>query len=204
MLALPPYEHIVVVVEENHDYGHVIGRSKEAPFINALAAKGSLLSNFQAVAHPSEPNYFALYAGSTFGVEDDGHYTEPGPTLASILQTAGRGFRGMWTRRAAPLSNTSPGRRFLKDSPFGPNSMPFLPSFRTATIRAFLQSPSSFLACRTTCTTARSVRPMHGYVTILVPMPNGRCPTNLCSLWWGTKMKGPSRTASRPSSTGGG
>jgi hypothetical protein len=94
MVVLPPYEHVVVVVEENRDYGHVIGQTRSAPFINLLAAKGAVLSNFQALAHPSQPNYYALYAGSPFGVKDDNRHTEPGPTLASILQAAGLGFRG--------------------------------------------------------------------------------------------------------------
>jgi hypothetical protein len=90
---VPAYDHIVVVVEENHSYDEIIGNS-QAPYINSLARSGALLTNYHAVAHPSEPNYFALYAGSTFGVADDGIHNEPGPTLASILTASGRSFVG--------------------------------------------------------------------------------------------------------------
>jgi Phosphoesterase family len=90
---VPAYDHIVVVVEENHSYGEIIGNS-QAPYINLLAQSGALLSGYQAVAHPSEPNYFALYAGSTFGVTEDGIHNETGPTLGSILRASGRTFVG--------------------------------------------------------------------------------------------------------------
>src|SRR3954452_22212513 len=90
---MPAYDHIVVVVEENHSFGEIIG-NPQAPYINSLASGGALLTNYHAVTHPSEPNYFALYAGSTFGVADDANYAEPDPTLATVLQTAGKTFTG--------------------------------------------------------------------------------------------------------------
>ncbi|MBV8912619.1 MAG: hypothetical protein JOZ05_06230, partial [Acetobacteraceae bacterium] len=92
-MTVPTYDHIVVVMEENHDYSQIIGNA-QAPYINSLAAGGALLTNYDAISHPSEPNYFALYAGSTFGIADDNHYSEPDPTLATILQAAGKTFTG--------------------------------------------------------------------------------------------------------------
>ncbi|MBN9563864.1 MAG: hypothetical protein J0H14_24540, partial [Alphaproteobacteria bacterium] len=92
-MAVPNYDHIVVVMMENHDYNEIIGNA-QAPYINNLAAGGALLTNYTAITHPSEPNYFALYAGSTFGISDDNHYSEPDPTLATILQGAGKTFTG--------------------------------------------------------------------------------------------------------------
>lgn len=91
--STPSFDHIVVVVEENHSYTGIIGNG-QAPYINSLANGGALLTNYHAVTHPSQPNYFALYAGSTFGVADDANHTEPGPTLASVLQGAGKTFAG--------------------------------------------------------------------------------------------------------------
>jgi hypothetical protein len=91
--ATPPFAHIVVVVEENHSFSEIIG-NPQAPYINSLASAGVLLTNYHAVSHPSEPNYFALYAGSTFGVQDDGNYSEPDPTLATILHGNGESFIG--------------------------------------------------------------------------------------------------------------
>src|SRR4051812_35242547 len=90
---MPAYDHIVVVVEENHSFGEIIG-NPQAPHINSLASGGALLRNYHAITHPSQPNYFTLYAGSTFGVTDSGIYHLPDPTLATVLQSAGRSFTG--------------------------------------------------------------------------------------------------------------
>lgn len=92
---LPRYDHIVIVVEENHAASQIIG-SKSAPFINALAAGGALLTQSYAVAHPSQPNYLALFAGDTFGVQSDACPLSlgPAPNLASELIAAGYNFGG--------------------------------------------------------------------------------------------------------------
>jgi len=91
--VMPAYDHIVVVIEENHALGEIIG-NPQAPYTNSLASGGALLTNYHAITHPSEPNYFALYAGSTFGVADDADYAEPDPSLATVLQAAGKTFIG--------------------------------------------------------------------------------------------------------------
>ncbi|MGH3627363.1 MAG: alkaline phosphatase family protein [Sciscionella sp.] len=67
---VPRLSHIVVVVEENHSYSDVIGNGA-APYINSLARRGANLTNSHGVAHPSEPNYLALFSGSTQGLTDD-------------------------------------------------------------------------------------------------------------------------------------
>ena len=93
-MSVPSFSHIVVVVEENKNYNEIIGYTAQAPFINSLAAGGALLSNFAALTHPSQPNYYALYAGSTFGTTDDNSHSEPDPTLYTVLQGAGLTFTG--------------------------------------------------------------------------------------------------------------
>lgn len=92
--GVPAYSHIVVVMEENHAYNEIIG-SPSAPYINGtLVPGGAVMSNYFAITHPSEPNYFALYAGSTFGVTDDNFHAEPDPTLDTVLNAAGKSFAG--------------------------------------------------------------------------------------------------------------
>ena len=93
--AIPSYSHVVVVVEENHTASSVLG-NKDAPFINALASGGALMTRSYAVAHPSQPNYLALFAGDTFGVDSDVCPLNLGdaPNLASELIAAGRTFGG--------------------------------------------------------------------------------------------------------------
>ncbi len=91
--TLPTPAHVVIVVEENR--GHIIG-NKAAPFINALAAGGALMTQSFAETHPSEPNYLALFAGDTFGVTKDSCPVNAGaaPNLASELLAAGYTFGG--------------------------------------------------------------------------------------------------------------
>ena len=82
---LPHLAHVVVVVEENHSYDEILG-SADAPYLNALAARGAVFTDAHGVAHPSQPNYLALFAGSTFGLtSDDCPQQLSGPNLASAL-----------------------------------------------------------------------------------------------------------------------
>ncbi len=62
--------HVVVIVMENKEYGSVIG-SRHAPYLDKLARHHVLLTRYDAVTHPSLPNYLALTGGSTFGIHSD-------------------------------------------------------------------------------------------------------------------------------------
>ncbi len=90
--ALPRPAHVVIVIEENRAYRSVIG-SATTPYINALAQRGALFSESYAVTHPSQPNYLALFSGSTQGVTDDScPHTFSGDNLASRFIAAGMSF----------------------------------------------------------------------------------------------------------------
>ncbi|HZA09687.1 alkaline phosphatase family protein [Mycobacterium sp.] len=93
--AIPAPAHVVIVVEENHSNAAVIG-NKSAPYINALAANGALMTQSYAETHPSEPNYLALFAGSTLGLNSDACPVNAGaaPNLGSELLAAGHTFAG--------------------------------------------------------------------------------------------------------------
>lgn len=91
--GLPP-AHTVIVVLENHAYGEIIG-SPQAPFLNALAHQGALFTASYAQTHPSQPNYLALFSGSTQGVTGDSCPQRfSAPNLASELIAAGLSFAG--------------------------------------------------------------------------------------------------------------
>jgi hypothetical protein len=68
--TLPAPDHVVVVVLENHSYSQIIG-NPSAPYLNSLAGGGANFTNFAAETHPSEPNYFAMFSGSTQGITND-------------------------------------------------------------------------------------------------------------------------------------
>lgn len=65
--SLPKPDHIVVVIEENHSFGQIIGES-EAPYLNSLVSEGALLTSFFALHHPSQPNYIVLFSGERHGI----------------------------------------------------------------------------------------------------------------------------------------
>jgi phosphatidylinositol-3-phosphatase len=91
---VPQPAHVVVVVMENHAFQEVIG-SPDAPFLNGLARRGALFTHSYAITHPSEPNYLALFSGSTQGVMSDAcPVTFTAPNLASRLLAAGKTFAG--------------------------------------------------------------------------------------------------------------
>ncbi len=87
--------HVVIVVLENKRYDAVIGHRK-APWVNELAAGGANLTHFYAETHPSQPNYLALFSGSTQGVRDNKcpHNLGARPNLGRQLIDAGYSFTG--------------------------------------------------------------------------------------------------------------
>src|SRR5580700_7816162 len=67
----PHAKSVVIVMMENRDYNLIIG-SSQAPYINGtLVPEAALMTNSHAIGHPSQPNYLALFSGSTQGVTDD-------------------------------------------------------------------------------------------------------------------------------------
>ncbi len=72
------YTHVIVVVMENHGFDQVAGAS---PYLNGLAAKCGLATNYHAVTHPSLPNYIAIASGTTGGL--DGVDCEPAPDCST-------------------------------------------------------------------------------------------------------------------------
>jgi hypothetical protein len=93
--SVPRPDHVVVVIEENHSSSSIIGNTAQAPYINSLAGQGASFSQSFAVTHPSEPNYLALFSGSTQGITDDScPHTFSSANLGQELIGAGLGFAG--------------------------------------------------------------------------------------------------------------
>jgi hypothetical protein len=67
------FDHIIVIVLENEDAITVT----KVPYMDSLAKRGVLFTNYYAVAHPSYPNYLALVSGHTF--IDDDEKAQPDP-----------------------------------------------------------------------------------------------------------------------------
>ena len=123
---LPQPDHVVVVVFENRSFDQIVD-SDQAPFINRIAKSGALFVHAFAVSHPSQPNYFALFSGSTQGVSDNENHTFDAPNLASALASAGKNFVG-YIEPGSPRKH-NPWESFLN---------------ARATERDFNQMPSEF------------------------------------------------------------
>jgi hypothetical protein len=95
--AVPHYDHIIVVLEENKTYATIVN-GPDAPNFHALATTYGLATQMFAESHPSEPNYVALVSGTTGGITDDGGWFTPGhlipaPDLATQLHAKGLAWR---------------------------------------------------------------------------------------------------------------
>lgn len=87
--------YVTVVVMENRNYDSIVGNSQARYINDTLIPQGALLRNSHAVSHPSEPNYLALFSGSTQGVDSDACPLKfSSANLASNLAAAGQRFAG--------------------------------------------------------------------------------------------------------------
>lgn len=149
-LHVAPPKHVVIVVEENKSDVDIVG-NKQAPYINSLMKRGAVLTHSYGVAHPSQPNYVALFSGQTNndgdkcelkGVSPDSqslggalikaHHTFTG--YAEDLPAPGSKvcFAGQYARKHAPWTH-------FNDVPDGSN-LPFsaLKSYDTLPTVAFI------------------------------------------------------------------
>jgi acid phosphatase len=108
-----PPAHIVVVVFENKSYQQVT-QSGQAPWLHDLMADSLVFTDSHAVTHPSQPNYLALFSGSTQGVTDDHCPVSLGdrPNLARQLLDAGLGFAGYSEDLPGPGSHACGGGQY--------------------------------------------------------------------------------------------
>jgi acid phosphatase len=118
-VRVPRFTHVVVVVFENKEATSIAG-NPDAPTFNALAHRYATLTNYDAVAHPSLPNYLALVSGSTHGISSDcTDCVVRARSLADTLAAAGK----TWKTYAEDLpyrgfTGASAGRYAKKHDPF--------------------------------------------------------------------------------------
>jgi phosphatidylinositol-3-phosphatase len=88
----PRFSHVYTIVLENRSASTVLS-AVDTPYLSQLAARFGVAEAYQGVAHPSQPNYLALFSGSTQGVSDDASHDLVAPTIADQLEAAGRSWR---------------------------------------------------------------------------------------------------------------
>ncbi len=90
--TVPSFSHIYMLVMENREFSDIVG-SSEAPYINELISKYGLATNYKAIAHPSFPNYIALFSGSTQGITDDKVHNINATSLLDQIEAKGKTWK---------------------------------------------------------------------------------------------------------------
>jgi YVTN family beta-propeller protein len=121
---VPRFDHVFVFMFENQDYRRVIGNRRQAPYLNSLVPKATLLSNLFAEEHPSDGNYLALAAGGVFGLpltdplEINPRYTVNARNIGGLLDSAHETWRGYLQSAAGPCDDTVHRYYWNDDLPF--------------------------------------------------------------------------------------
>lgn len=120
---LPAYDHVFVVMMENQDYADIIGNTRQAPFFNSLLPRATNFGAMYAEVHPSDPNYLALSAGSTFKVmgnpiEVNLSYTIDARNIGDLVEDAGKTWRAYYQGANGPCDNTIHDPYYNDDLPF--------------------------------------------------------------------------------------
>jgi phosphatidylinositol-3-phosphatase len=111
VVAVPAFEHVVVIVFENKDEQQVVG-ARAALTFTGMARRYAQLTQYDVLTHPSLPNYLALVSGSTHGIHSDcTTCVVAAPNLADTLEAAGRNWKAYaeglprpgWTGASAGL-----------------------------------------------------------------------------------------------------
>jgi hypothetical protein len=90
--VVPQFQHVVLVVEENHSYSAVIGNS-QMPYLNALASQYGLATQYYANTHPSIGNYFMLTTGQVVTNDDNFGATVEVDNIVRRLVSAGKTWK---------------------------------------------------------------------------------------------------------------
>src|SRR5437899_6460512 len=114
--------HVMIIVMENEGYDQVVG-SSSAPYENLLISRYATAANYNAVSHPSLPNYIAMVAGDTLGVTSDCQPSQcsfPDVTITNLLDSHGLSWREYAESMPVNCSQSinQDGLYFPKHNPF--------------------------------------------------------------------------------------
>ncbi len=119
---VPRFDHVFLIMMENTDFRQVIGDRKDAPYLNALAARGTVLANYQAVYHPSDENYLAIAGGDTFvtGGQYFPNIHIASRNLGDLLESVGRSWKAYEQGMGVPCNTTTHYDKYYEpdDAPF--------------------------------------------------------------------------------------
>ena len=120
---VPRYQHVFLFYFENEGFHSIIGNTRQAPYLNGLVPRASLLSDFFAEEHPSDGNYLALAGGSAFGIplddplEENPQYTIRARNIGDQINAAHKTWKAYLQSAAGPCDNTVHGNYWDDDQP---------------------------------------------------------------------------------------
>jgi YVTN family beta-propeller protein len=120
---VPRYQHVFLFYFENQDFRSIIGNTRQAPYLNGLLRRSSLLADLFAEEHPSDGNYLAMAGGSTFGVpptdplEANPRYTIAARNIGDLLDASHRSWKEYLQGADGPCDDTVHGYYWNDDLP---------------------------------------------------------------------------------------
>jgi hypothetical protein len=116
------FNKVLVIVFENTEYMNAL----KQPFFASLTKEGALLTNFKAAIHPSQGNYVAMIAGSTFNINHDKSIDLAERHIGDLLEEAKRDWKA--------YAEDYPGNCFLekRSGDYARKHVPFM-SFTNVT-----------------------------------------------------------------------
>jgi phosphatidylinositol-3-phosphatase len=110
-------QHVVWILMENKDYSSVVGAGS-ATYINRLAHRYGLATDYSAISHPSLPNYIALTSGSDQGISDDSDPSSHRLNVPSIFsQLPGGGSRSLEQGMPSNCAKSDSGEYAVRHNP---------------------------------------------------------------------------------------
>jgi acid phosphatase len=111
-------EKVLVFIVENHSLDQM---RADMPFTYGQATQYGYADHYQAITHPSLPNYLAITGGSTYGVTNDDGPTVNGTHETSVFQQAldhGRTAKTYAEGQPAPCTTQNSGRYAVRHNPW--------------------------------------------------------------------------------------
>jgi len=75
------FDYIFIIQFENHSYDEVI----QDPNFTKYRNLGTIFTQYYAITHPSQPNYWCQVAGDYFNTNSDGLFNWPDSNLADLM-----------------------------------------------------------------------------------------------------------------------
>ena len=178
--AVPHYDHVVVIVEENKGYATVLDRGY-APNLAPLAHTYGSATRMFAEVHPSEANYVALLGGDTFGIhDDDAWYCVPGSTRPSCKGASAPDYVPHLIEGpnlATQLAAKGLGwRAYLEDLPAPGSLAIFSPETANAPAALYAAKHTGFTNFASVHADADLARELVGFETLLPDLAAGTLP----------------------------